>query len=259
MPASRPASNQTDLPCKTMLKRLRASRGALLRRNGQWHSLSADGAGQRTLPQKSHAVIEQLRATGALVQGNDGLFRPGLAAYAAVRDADETPLQRILGGDGRDGKCDVEFLRAAERLRRDFETAHVSPRVTASYAPAEGGCSRHWQMSDNAVARLTDGALAARQRLHEALEAVGPELSGLLMQVCCLTRGLEEAERCVGLPKRSARAVLLLGLARLARHYGLKPRLRHAGPSRIGHWAVADYRPGIPPAMATAAPAGHQP
>jgi hypothetical protein len=117
-----------------------------------------------------------------------------------------------------------------------------------NYDASQTAGGDHWQMSDNGIARLSDGAIAARQRLHTALEAVGPELSGLLLQVCCLISGLEEAERRLDLPRRSARAILLLALTRLARHYGLKPRLRHSGPQRIGHWAAADYRPAIAPA-----------
>jgi len=245
-----PAPNKSLPPEKTLLKRLRANGAALLMRNGRWHVLSLQSEGQRALPLKSNPAISALVATGALVAGDDGLLRPHGDSLTAVRNLHESPLLRLLKLNPQKGEArfEDEQLRAAERLRSDFEKAHLAPRVTANYAPVEGTGSRHWQMSDNAVVRLTDTALAARHRLHEALEAVGPELSGLLMQVCCLTRGLEEVERCVGLPRRTARAVLVLGLTRLARHYGLKPKLHHAGPTRIGHWAVADYRPEIPAA-----------
>lgn len=241
-------------PAKTLLKRLRTSGVALMERNGRWYVMSADGEGQRVLPLKSSPVIASLIAAGALAAGDDGLFRPIAQPARAVRNIGESPLQRL-------GQLDPALLKAADRLRNDYERAHLSPRLTASYEPAAGMGSRHWQMSDNAVARLSDGALAARERVHMALEAVGPELSGLLMQVCCLTAGLEEAERRLDLPKRSARAILQLALTRLARHYGLKPQLRHGGPTRIGHWAVADFRPAIPSAEVTPPepPARHRP
>ena len=230
-------------PAKTLIKRLRAGGAAVLERNGRWHVMSPDGSGQRALPLKSSPVIAALIAGGALAQGDDGLFRPVTQAVRAVRNMAESPLQRL-------GNLDAALLRAADRLRNDYERAHLSQRLTASYDPSASTGSRHWQMSDNGMARLNDGALAARERLHLALEAVGPELSGLLLHVCCMTAGLEEAERLLDLPKRSARAVLVLGLTRLARHYGLKPQLKHGGPSRIGHWAVADFRPHIPTAGA---------
>lgn len=247
-----PASSSTEVrslpPEKTFLKRLRASGAALLQRNGRWHVMSPEHTKQRVLALKSAPVVAALIEAGALVAGDDGLFRPAAAAVQAVRNMRENPLQHILAGavPERGSRFEPEHFKAAERLRRDYERAHLSPRVTTNYEPATSS-SRHWQMSDNAVSRLSDGAIAARQQVHDALEAVGPELSGLLLQVCCLTAGLEEAERKLDLPRRSARAVLLLALTRLARHYGLKPRLHHAGPSRIGHWAVADYRPSIMP------------
>lgn len=257
MPASSSADTKTLSPEKTFLKRLRVSGAALLQRNGRWHVMSPKAEGQRVLAAKSAPVIAALIDAGALVAGDDGLFRPAAAALRAVRNIRENPLQHVLAtaAQDRDGRIGPEHIKAAERLRRDYERAHLAPRVTTNYTPATSS-SRHWQMSDNAVSRLSDGALAARQQVHDALEAVGPELSGLLLQVCCLSAGLEEAERRLDLPRRSARAVLLLALTRLARHYGLKPRLRHAGPSRIGHWAVADYRPSIMPQQS---PEQHQP
>ena len=120
--------------------------------------------------------------------------------------------------------------------------------MTVNYEPSGGSGGRHWQMSDNAVVRLADNAIAAREHVHAALNAVGPELAGMLYQVCCLVAGLEQAERHLALPRRAGKAVLALALTRLARHYGLNPRPSHGGPTRIGHWAIDGFRPQIPPA-----------
>ena len=73
---------------------------------------------------------------------------------------------------------------------------------------------------------MTDLVIASRQRVRLAMEACGPEFSGLLMDVCCFLRGLEEVERERGWPLRSAKIVLQLALDRLARHYGLRDEVR---------------------------------
>jgi hypothetical protein len=94
------------------------------------------------------------------------------------------------------------------------------------------------------AAELSDGAIAARERYMNALDAVGPELAGMLAQVCCLAAGLEQAERVMNLPRRSGKAVLGLALTSLARHYGLLHRRQ--GSAGLKSWGLDDYRPGIP-------------
>ncbi len=79
--------------------------------------------------------------------------------------------------------------------------------------------------------------------MRRALAAVGPELSGILIDVCCHLKGLEEAERAAGWPQRSGKVVLQLALTRLARHYGIGAPAPSPGAAHVRHWGSDDYRP----------------
>jgi hypothetical protein len=41
---------------------------------------------------------------------------------------------------------------------------------------------------------MSDTALAARDSFTRALDATGPELAGILVEVCCFLHGIEQAE-----------------------------------------------------------------
>jgi Domain of unknown function (DUF6456) len=161
----------------------------------------------------------------------------------------ENPLLRLYLRKGTKGEnyIDGEQFAAGEKLRQDFERAMLAPKVTIAYQEPASSGSRHWQMSDNHVARLSDSTLTARDHVHDALDAVGPELAGILYTVICLASGLEQAERRLALPPRSGKAVLALALTRLARHYGLKRRPQSSAKSKWPAWQMAGARPNIMP------------
>jgi hypothetical protein len=132
-------------------------------------------------------------------------------------------------------------LSAGERLAADFWHARMAPKVTADWSAA-APVRRVRRATPGVGVELSDAVLAARQRFGDALTAVGAELAGILVDVCCHDIGLEAIEQAARWPQRSARIILDLALTRLARHYGLlAPEQPVAG--RIRHWGDADHRP----------------
>jgi hypothetical protein len=159
-------------------------------------------------------------------------------AISVLVDDSESPLAWLARRKGRDGRTMIspnQFI-AGEKLRADFTRGHLSPRVTSDWS-APTGRSRTFA---GGAGEMTDLMIASRQRVRLAMEACGPEFSGLLMDVCCFLRGLEEVERERGWPLRSAKIVLQLALDRLARHYGLRDEARGETSARIRTWLAAD-------------------
>jgi hypothetical protein len=151
-------------------------------------------------------------------------------------------LRRRKDKDGRPLVTEAQFA-AGERLGADFRRARLSPRVTADWSGTVAG-RRVRRSAPGAGVEIGDAVIAARQRLNGALAAVGPELAGILLEVCCHDIGLEAAGRAAGWPQRAAKIVLQLALTRLARHYGLIPP-DHPFHARMRHWGDDDYRPGL--------------
>ncbi len=157
----------------------------------------------------------------------------------------ESPLAWLAKRKDRDGRpliTDAEFA-AGEKLRADFFFAAMTPQVTLNWARMQDGDSRR-PGAGPAQVDLADGILAARERVRLALKAVGPDLAGILIDVCCHLKGLEIAEKAGGWPQRSGKVVLGIALRNLARHYGMLP-MAPQGPMSIRHWGSADYRPRI--------------
>jgi len=157
----------------------------------------------------------------------------------------ESPLAklfRLRNGAGISFISEDEF-RAGERLRSDFTRGSMMPSISARWDVGVGTSSRS---GPGGMAEFTDIALASRMRVERALEAVGPELSGVLIDVCCFLKGLELVERERQWPVRSGKMLLKMGLSMLHRHYnphsGRVPR-----STGIVHWGAEDYRPAARP------------
>jgi hypothetical protein len=155
----------------------------------------------------------------------------------ATIDVAESPLAWLARRRGRDGRAMLEPVQfqAGEQLRSDFTTADLMPRITANWqAPVADG------RRGASPGAYTDAVVEARRRVRQALDSVGPEFAGVLVDVCCFLKGLEQVESERGWPARSGKVVLQLGLDRLARHYGLSRVARGKARAELRTWLAED-------------------
>ncbi|HXZ46997.1 MAG TPA: DUF6456 domain-containing protein, partial [Pseudolabrys sp.] len=157
------------------------------------------------MPEPPTPDIDPLRAQHLALVQRQLVTKAGRGTV--VVDETENPLVWLARRRGRDGHALIEThqLQAGERLRRDFTYAHLMPRTTSNLTnpvASDGSGGR--------AAVFTETMIAARQRVHHALDAVGPEFGGLLLDVCCFLKSLTDVERERSWPPRSAKVVLQL-------------------------------------------------
>jgi hypothetical protein len=155
-----------------------------------------------------------------------------------IVDDSESPLAWLARRRGRNGRALIEphQFQAGERLRADFTCAHMMPRTTSNWAsPIASG-----RRGGERAAAFTETMIAARQRVRQALDAAGPEFGGLLLDVCCFLKGLDDIERERAWPSRSAKVVLQLALDRLARHYGYGTQVTGRAQAAIRTWLAEE-------------------
>ena len=172
-------------------------------------------------------------------------------AAAPRVSSDESPLTWLASRKDKDGRALIsrEEFEAGEKLRRDHHFALLNQRVTSSWSeiPGDGNARRS---APGVGVDISDNVIAARERVNRALAAVGPELAGILIDVCCYLKGLEALEKSSGWPQRSGKIILQIALQRLARHYGFvvhQTEAERRGPAKVRHWGTDDYRPRAEP------------
>ena len=219
--------------------------------------LRANGADRYVMSKRGVTALRNMLArpvpsTARAAPGS--LLRPRLPQRPAVArteppqlNARESPLAWLRQRRDKDGKEMISATEfdAGERLRCDFERGQLGQRVTASWNPAAVSSGKARGAPGGGL-EMAESTVAARQRVDAALKAVGPELTGVLLDVCCFLKGLEQAERNGGWPRRAGKVVLQLALAHLARHYGMhRAGGANDGAGRVRSWGAPGFRPDI--------------
>jgi hypothetical protein len=210
-------------------------RGVVARRDDKVRLVAARPAGTQAVVADETASQQRQREFETRVIEVDGV-----SALATV-NLSESPLGQLMRRKTRTGASFLSLaeFEAGERLRSDYTRGQIMPRLGANWVASVASGKRG---GGNGIAELTDSALAARQRVDRAITVVGPELSGVLIDVCCFLKGLEQVELERGWPVRSAKIVLKTALGVLSRHY--RPQSVTPSPAKgMLHWGSEDYRP----------------
>lgn len=132
----------------------------------------------------------------------------------------ETPLSTLARRKDKDGNpfIDAQLVSAGERLHEDFELAHMGPKMTQNWESFMLG-SKAGNDDEKSIKSLSS---AARERVSNALQDLGPGLGDVVLRCCCYLEGMEMVERRMGWSARSGKIVLRIALQRLKRHYDEK-------------------------------------
>jgi len=187
---------------------------------------------RRARAARDECFLEQHRDTVAATVEIDGASTP------VRKNLSESPLSGLTRLKDKAGAAflPAAALEAGERLLADFTRGQLQPRITASWEPR---LSTRAKGAAGGSVDLNDSAMAARDRVSAAIDALGPELAGVTLDICCFQKGLETVERERQWPARSAKLMLRTALLVLARHYAPPP----PRPARTRHWGADGFRP----------------
>lgn len=154
----------------------------------------------------------------SLIEGRRQIIDPDGRGVTRTANLGESPIAWLARRRDARGEAWLTLVEiaAAEKLRDDFVSAGTVGRLTMAWDAGPRARGGRGPGIDPA-----EKARAAKDRIARALTDVGPGLREILEHVCFAGTALEAAERSLGLPRRSGKAVLKLALGRLAAHYGL--------------------------------------
>ncbi|MCD2175558.1 DUF6456 domain-containing protein [Rhizobium sp. C4] len=202
--------------------------------------IAREGARIRPLPEAAGFIARHATAEPDFARPHRDLEETMLSVDGetarVTRNQSESPLSALERLKGRAGETYFprEAMAAGERLHADFTRGLLQPQITMRFEPRLGASIKG---ARGGIADLSDTAIAARLRVNRALAALGPELSGVALDICCFMKGLETVERERQWPPRSAKLMLKTALLALHRHY--TPPARR----ETRHWGEEGFRP----------------
>ncbi len=229
------------------LKRLR-SPGRRLLQDGQGRFGIYPGGDRRRRPvaRISGEAFRQARASGLICEAGEGwsLSEPGQAALdrTMAGGVDHAAPKRVMARrelgerNGRStthavnlaesplhkwtGVLEAWQIEAGERYRRDYLGSTLSAIGVSDWLRPPGSTPSPASCGPD---RAPIARLDARQRVLDARNALGNQMSRLADAVLVEEEGLASLERRFGWPARSGAGLVRIVLTRLAEIYGLAP------------------------------------
>lgn len=176
--------------------------------------------GRTALRELTAEVENQARCFAEDPAVYDGMVPGTLSRESSVvsrMPLQESPIAGLARRRDKDGQpfLNRAMVRAAERLREDFEVSQIQETKAD---PEASGWSALLADMDEHKPRPTFGD-DARGHVGRALLFLGPGLAEVALRCCCLMEGLESAEQEMGWAARSGKVVLRIALQRLVLHY----------------------------------------
>jgi hypothetical protein len=154
-------------------------------------------------------MLRERAIEGEITKAGAGQIRP-------VRSVTVNMTESPLGWLFARGLLSQRQYDAGERLRSDWERAHLAPRVTMAWDAAPMARGRGGAASEP---DLTGAQIDARSRFNDAIASAGPGLADILWRIVCAGEGMRDAETALGWPARAGKLVLTLALDRVADYY----------------------------------------
>ena len=189
-----------------------------------WITCKASGRVSRyVITPKGRAVLAKAQSTALPLADKDSDASASDGLTRVKFHASEGPMALLARRKNKDGSPFLakDLVQAGERLREDFELAHLEPGLAQNWDGFLTPKSTAPQGSNTATA-----ARDARARVSAALEDLGEGLADIALRCCCHLEGLEISEKRLGWPARSGKVVLKIALSKLALHYrGCDPKV----------------------------------
>jgi hypothetical protein len=157
----------------------------------------------------SGRMLGERAIEGEITKAGAGEIRP---VRSVIVNMTESPLGWLFAR----GLLSRRQYDAGERLRSDWERAHLAPRVTMAWDAAPMARGRGGAASEP---DLTGAQIDARSRFNDAIASAGPGLADILWRIVCAGEGMRDAETALGWPARAGKLVLTLALDRVADYY----------------------------------------